>query len=81
MATTRAKPRRGPTPPRKQDGNSDVNPRLRRAAQLGYVATVSAANDGCNCRAAKALREQNELMLEDYDRVDAGNGAGPDPQP
>ena len=44
MPASRTKPRRGPTPPRKQAAQADGNPRLQRAAQLGYVATVAA---GC----------------------------------
>ena len=81
MPASRTKPRRGPTPPRKQAAQADGTPRLQRAAQLGYVATVAAGSDGCDCRACKAIREQNKILLEEYDRGEAGDGVGPDPQP
>ena len=81
MAASRTKPRRGPTPPRRPAANAAGNPNLQRAAQLGYIASVAASQEGCSCGAATALREQNEIMLGEYKRGGAPDGAGSDPLP
>ena len=81
MAKSRTAPPRPRTPPRKKAENADANPRLQRAAQLGYIASVAASQEGCNCGAATALREQNQIMLGEYKTRGAPSGAGPDPLP
>ena len=78
MPKSRSAPPRPRTPPRKQAENATDNPRLQRAAQLGYIASVAASEEGCSCGAATALREQNGIMLGEYKKRGAPNGASDD---
>lgn len=40
-----------------------ANNRAGKIAQLGFLAMLSAREDGCQCRAAQALRQQTDIMF------------------